>query len=204
MRIKVSVVVAMLTGVIMLLGYFIPGAFFAAVRDVMLRSGMLVGTVALLLGVGNLLQVHLRKIREQRPGHLYSIFMVISLFTVFAVVVLFGPTSPYAVWIVSEIQRPLEIGLMGLLATILLLAGVRLLFRRQTLGTLVFFLTAFLVLLGTAPLPYISLPFLEGLRNWIVQVPTVAGARGIILGIALGAAATGLRVLLGFDQPYER
>jgi hypothetical protein len=37
-----------------------------------------------------------------------------------------------------------------------------------------------------------------------VQVPTVAGARGIILGIALGAAATGLRVLLGFDQPYER
>ncbi len=204
MRIKVSVVVAMITGVIMLLGYFIPGAFFAAVRDVMLRSGMLVGTVALLLGVGNLLQVHLRKIRERRPGHLYSIFMVISLFTVFAIVVLFGPASSYAVWIVSEIQRPLEIGMMALLATILLLAGVRLLFRRQTLGTLVFFLTAFLVLLGTAPLPFISLPFLEGLRNWIVQVPTVAGARGIILGIALGAAATGLRVLLGFDQPYER
>lgn len=204
MRIKVSVVVAMISGVVMLLGYFLPGAFFAAVRDVMLRSGMLVATVALLLGVGNLLQVHLRKIREQRPGHLYSIFMVISLFTVFAIVVLFGPASSYAVWVVSEIQRPLEIGMMALLATILLLAGVRLLFRRQTLGTLIFFLTAFLVLLGTAPLPFISLPFLEGLRNWIVQVPTVAGARGIILGIALGAAATGLRVLLGFDQPYER
>jgi hypothetical protein len=203
-RIKVSVVVAMISGVVMLLGYFLPGAFFAAVRDVILRSGMLVATVALLLGVGNLLQVHLRKIREQRPGHLYSIFMVISLFTVFAIVVLFGPASSYAVWVVSEIQRPLEIGMMALLATILLLAGVRLLFRRQTLGTLIFFLTAFLVLLGTAPLPFISLPFLEGLRNWIVQVPTVAGARGIILGIALGAAATGLRVLLGFDQPYER
>jgi uncharacterized membrane protein YesL len=203
-RIKASVIVAILTGAIMLLGYFLPGAFFASVRDVMLRSGMIIGTVALLLGVGNLLQVHLRKIREQRPGHLYSIFMVISLFSVFAVVVLFGPAHPYSVWVVSEIQRPLEIGLMGLLAVVLLLAGVRLLFRRQALGTLVFFLTAFLVLLGTAPLPFISLPFLEGLRNWIVQVPTVAGARGIILGVALGATATGLRVLLGFDQPYER
>lgn len=30
-----------------------------------------------------------------------------------------------------------------------------------------------------------------------------AGARGILLGIALGSLLTGLRVLLGIDRPYS-
>jgi hypothetical protein len=31
----------------------------------------------------------------------------------------------------------------------------------------------------------------------------MAGARGILLGVALGTVATGLRVLLGIDRPYS-
>jgi hypothetical protein len=30
----------------------------------------------------------------------------------------------------------------------------------------------------------------------------VAGARGLLLGVALGAIATGARVLLGLERPY--
>jgi hypothetical protein len=37
---------------------------------------------------------------------------------------------------------------------------------------------------------------------WLSQVPAVAGARGLMLGIALGIIATGLRVLLAMDRPY--
>jgi hypothetical protein len=36
----------------------------------------------------------------------------------------------------------------------------------------------------------------------ITLVPATAGARGLLLGVALGAIATGLRVFLGFDRPY--
>ena len=35
-----------------------------------------------------------------------------------------------------------------------------------------------------------------------MEVPTLAGARGIMLGVALGTIAVGLRVLLGADRPY--
>jgi len=203
-KLKVSVVVAIATGVLTVLTYFVPGAPLESLRFTLLRWGAIVGTLALFLGVGNLLQVHVRKIREQKPGHLYSIFLLIALFAVFTVVALLGPSDPSSLWIVSEIQRPLEVGMMALLATILLLAGVRVLVRRPTLATLVFFITAVVVLLGTTPLPFVSLPFLEGLRNWVAQVPAVGGARGLLLGMALGAAAAGLRVLLGYDQPYQR
>jgi hypothetical protein len=33
-------------------------------------------------------------------------------------------------------------------------------------------------------------------------VPTLAGVRGILLGVALGTIATGLRVLMGAERPY--
>jgi len=67
----------------------------------------------------------------------------------------------------------------------------------------IFILTAFLILLGTAPLyGFGDIPLLNGLRRWIAQVPAMAGARGILIGVALGTIATGLRVLIGADRPY--
>jgi hypothetical protein len=40
------------------------------------------------------------------------------------------------------------------------------------------------------------------IKDWILNVPTLAGVRGILLGVALGTIATGLRILLGADRPY--
>ena len=204
MKFNVSVAVAIVTGLVTLVAYFLPVAPLQAVRAGLLQSGAILATVALMLGVGNLLSVHARKIRERKPGHLYSIFLMISLVSVFFVVVLFGAQHPYSVWIVTQVQQPLELAFTGLLAGILLIAGIRLMFRKPSWGTYLFFLTAIIVLLGTAPLPFVSIPFLQGFRNWLAQVPAVGGGRGLLLGIALGAAATGLRVLMGFDQPYQR
>jgi hypothetical protein len=66
-----------------------------------------------------------------------------------------------------------------------------------------------LALIVLAPWPsFIPNPSLAGtatLRDFlsaIVRVPAVAGARGLLLGIALGAIATGIRVLVGLDRPY--
>jgi hypothetical protein len=40
------------------------------------------------------------------------------------------------------------------------------------------------------------------LRAEVVQVLSVGGARALLLGVALGAVATGLRVLLAAERPY--
>jgi hypothetical protein len=37
---------------------------------------------------------------------------------------------------------------------------------------------------------------------WITQVIALGGARGILIGVALGTLTTGLRVLFGADRPY--
>jgi hypothetical protein len=40
-------------------------------------------------------------------------------------------------------------------------------------------------------------------RDWVVNVPVMAGSRGILLGIALGTIVSGLRLLVGVDRPYS-
>jgi hypothetical protein len=46
-------------------------------------------------------------------------------------------------------------------------------------------------------------PILPELKDWILDVPTLAGVRGILLGVALGALLTGIRLLLGVERPYS-
>ena len=38
--------------------------------------------------------------------------------------------------------------------------------------------------------------------NWIMMIPNTAVQRGIIIGAALGAAATALRIILGLERTY--
>ena len=91
---------------------------------------------------------------------------------------------------------------MALLAIVLAYAAARLFYRRLNIFTLIFIVTALLVILGSITFPLIDLAFLRYLRTWISQVLATGGARGILLGIGLGIVATGLRVLMGADRPY--
>jgi len=39
-------------------------------------------------------------------------------------------------------------------------------------------------------------------RPFIAQVMAASGARGLLLGVALGTLTTGLRILFGADRPF--
>ena len=56
-----------------------------------------------------------------------------------------------------------------------------------------------IVLIGALPL---GVAPLSDFTNWIMAVPVDAGARGILLGISLATAVTGLRILVGQDRSY--
>jgi hypothetical protein len=91
---------------------------------------------------------------------------------------------------------------MAVLAISLTYAAARLLSRRLNLFSMVFVGVVLLLLIGAAPQIAAQAPLLAEIRNWILRVPALAGARGILLGVALGTIATGIRILTGSDRPY--
>lgn len=72
----------------------------------------------------------------------------------------------------------------------------------RNLETLIFVLFTVIVLLGQVPIGIYLWAELPVIKDWILNVPALAGVRGILLGVALGTIATGLRVLVGTDRPY--
>ena len=98
---------------------------------------------------------------------------------------------------------PIEISLIAVLAIVLVIMAARLLGRRPNTFSIIFLLTVVIVLLGSVPLYHFgsSAP-LTTLRGLAVNLLAVGGMRGLLLGVALGTIATGLRVLMGADRPY--
>lgn len=196
------IAIAIAVGLVVLLGYFIELPALIAIREVFVRWAVILTSVTLFVGVANLLAVHWRRAAKAQPGGSYSVILLLAFAISFAVFIFFGPTGYWSLWIFNYIQVPAESSLMALLAVVLAYAGARLFNRRIDLFSLVFLLTALTVLLGMATIPIINAPLLEEVRAWITQVPAVAGSRGILLGVALGTIATGLRILIGSDRPY--
>ena len=196
------IAIAIAVGLVVLLGYFVALPALIAIREIFVRWAVILTSVTLLVGVANLLTVHWRRAANAQPGGAYSVILLLAFAISFVVFIFFGPTGYWSLWIFNSIQVPAESSLMALLAVILAYAGARLFNRRINLFSLVFLLTALTVLLGMATIPLINAPLLEGVRAWITQVPAVAGSRGILLGVALGTIATGLRILMGADRPY--
>lgn len=199
----VAVGVAIAFGLLVLLGYFIPVEILLEIRLVMVQWAVILAAAAVLVGVLNLLGVHWHKIRTRQKGTAYSILLIVSLFASAVLGIFVGTNNPTLDFFLEAIIIPTEAALMALLAITLVYASARLLRRRVDLMTFIFLGVVVVILLAAAPLPFGKIPVLSDLvLPWLTQVFATAGARGILIGVSLGALTTGLRVLFGIDRPY--
>lgn len=203
MRAPLSASIAIATGLVVLIGYFVPLGFLNSLRVFLIEWGVVLAGVAVLIGIANLYYVHWRKMTAGDPKSVFSAVLVVSLTATLLLVGSLGPAHPSSLWLFNYVQVPIESSLVALLAVILVYAGARMLGRRLDLSSAAFIITLVIVLLATGPLFGLEVPGLAEFRSWIAQVPATAGARGILIGIALGVIATGLRILMGADRPYS-
>ncbi len=194
--------IAIAVGSIVLLGYFLPIPVLSVLRLELVQWAILLAGIAALVGIFNLISVHWQKIRRREKGSFYSAVLLLTMFVTLALGLLLGPTHSLMQALVESVVIPVEASLMALLAVTLVYASIRLFRRRADLMTIVFLLTLLLILFLSTPIPAGSLSGLADLARSVVSIPAAGGARGILLGVALGALVTGLRVLFGMDRPY--
>lgn len=207
MRSPVATAIAIAVGVILLIGYFFPTGMLIEINNTLLNWAVILAAVAGLVAIVNLVGLHVRKARVPKERGIYSLVLVIA----FAVTLLAGiaervlkPANPQFDKVVTAIQVPVEASLMAVLAVSLMVAGVRFFQHRKGLMPVVFIASALVFLLISSGLPSLAegIPAFNRSIQFLNQLP-LAGARGILLGVALGSLTAGLRILMGADRPYS-
>ncbi|MCA9943922.1 MAG: hypothetical protein H6656_06855 [Ardenticatenaceae bacterium] len=180
----------------------------SGVSNLILGWASFLAAIALILGVLNLLLVHLTRLFKER--NFYSGVLVLGMLLVFAAAVLDSMGGSNNVdFLFSWVQAPLEAALASLLAIFLLLAGVQLLKRQRTRWAFLFGLTAVVMLLGQALLASRLLPAalrqpVNQVVEFVQNVVVTAGMRGLLIGVALGTLLLSLRLLMGVERPYNK
>ncbi|MBN1135708.1 MAG: hypothetical protein JXM73_03940 [Anaerolineae bacterium] len=209
---------AIAVGLFVLVALLVPVPLLSTIGTYFIDCTVIIAAFALFLGLLNVVRVHLRHIRERTKTWPYSVLLLIALFAVLVVGLVTltplsqagqpqpagtvqpsGPSHPAMQWIFTNLMAPIQATLGALLAFLTLTAAYRL-FRLRNAESALLLLVALLVLAGQAS--FGLLPVLPQLRDWILDVPALAGMRGILLGVALGTVLTGIRLLLGVERPY--
>lgn len=230
MKSTIPWLIAAASGCVAIIAYFVPAA--QSWQDEAGQWFELLAAFAFVLGGANLCLQNLQKISSRAAGWGYSavtlvtflVTVAVGLFKVGVPVrVSADADEPVSVWGGSALSEgsalwwlfeygynPLVATMFGLLAFYVASAAFRAFRLKNTEATLLL-LTALIVLLGrtyagtmltqAVPEEYSALTF-PGMTGIIMGVFNTAGQRAIMIGIALGVAATSLKVLLGVNRSY--
>jgi hypothetical protein len=211
-----AAVIAVGFGLITLLGLLVGDDFgllsqllrdyanIGGITNAILQIAVITTALAVIIGILNLLAVHTLRIRKRSGGWGYSIILILSTLAVIILTILERNNilrDPVTPLLLENVQVSIESALSGLLLFALVYGAYRALRRGVTFWGLLFVATILVLLAGSLPLP--SLTLLADLRQRILDLPVSAGARGILLGIALATVVTGVRVLTGQDRSYR-
>ena len=228
MKRTAPMIILALGGFVLIVAYFIPytqtwGEDAAVWFDIL-------AAIAFILGGGNLLKIHLKKISDRVAGWGYSAICVGAFLLTLGVGLLkvgvnpneqfpsYGWSGTYDQvgspfwWLYEYGFKPLTATMFAMLAFYVASAAFRA-FRAKNFEAILLLGTAFIILLGrtftgvwlTAFIPEESAMSglkIENFTVYIMQVFNTAGNRAIMIGIALGVASTSLKVLLGVDRSY--
>ncbi|MFQ5419296.1 MAG: hypothetical protein ACE5EY_02920 [Anaerolineae bacterium] len=209
MRIRrglLPVAIAISVGLLTLVALLFP---LPEISDLILGWAGFLAAIALLIGVLNLFAVHINRLIK---GNVYSLVLVLSMILMFVLAItdsdLVGLTDNALTTAFNWVLFPLESALAALLAFFLLFSGFQLFKRQRNVWSLLFLVTAVLMLLSnvftmSGRLPQNISDFFIALRNNIQAIVVTAGMRGILIGVALGTITLSIRLLTGVDRPYN-
>lgn len=173
----------------------------AALRDgvdILLQLTTVTLALAVLIGVGNLIGVHLRRVIQRDQGLVYSAALLLSFAAAVSLTLI---SRNDGLVLLETVQLSVESALAGVLFFALVYGAYRMMRHRVSWSAALFLLVLLIVLIAALPLS--GTDAVRDLRDWLLEIPVSAGARGLLLGIALATVVTGVRVLIGVDRSYR-
>jgi hypothetical protein len=192
--------IVILTSIVLLLtllGFFVHEDSLLAIQWVLVRWAVIIAAFAVILGFLNVISVHIAKLAGRTSGWPYSLAIGLGELIFRQDEGLWGPLmAPIFVWVIA----PLQAATAALLPFILTYAAYRMLRWDRQRGSLIFLISALIVLIGRLPLPDLGTGLQDLHDAWLSWL-AIPGLRAVLIGVALGISMTALRLLMGIDRP---
>ena len=104
-------------------------------------------------------------------------------------------------WINTNVFNPLARSMYAILGFFIVTASYRAM-RAHTLEATLLLLSGFAVMLTNAPIGAIIWSGFPVIGKWILNVPSNAVNRGLLIGVGIGSVLYGIRVILGKERSY--
>jgi hypothetical protein len=202
MKKQLPILIVFITGLIMVVQYFVPHAasefLFTYANDFVI----VIGILALPLGIFSLMRGTVIKAQRDPRERFYAV-VTIAGFLVMALANIKrdpGPDS-LAQNLFSYVMIPCQATIFAMLAFYIASAAYRA-FRVRTWLATVLLVTAFIVMLRIVPLPEPLSSWNSALVQWILAVPNMASKRAIIIGVGLGGISYSMKIILGIERGY--
>jgi len=157
-----------------------------------------ISAVAMTLGGMVLALYYAGRIRKKSQYWQYHVFGIAAMLTTI-VVGLLPPVEVVFNWINITVISTIGISMIAISAFFMLSAAYRGL-RLGTVESTLMLLGAFFVTLGNAPISGTIWEGSQAVLAWIMDVPNVAGMRGVNIAVGLGVFLVALRMLLGREK----
>jgi hypothetical protein len=200
MRREVPLALTMIFGLFMVVEFFVPHHLVKSIGSELQQWTIIVAAAAVVLGVVNVGRIHLDKIQRRKPDWPYSIFLLVGLVAM-AALGIFGGIGEETLFNFFYINAyvPMQGTMFSLLAFYIASAAFRAFrIRRVEAGLLA--IAAVIVMLGRVPVGSVIWDRLPDVSSFIMDVPNLAAKRAILIGAALGAISTGMKIILGIER----
>jgi hypothetical protein len=205
MRRQLPIVIVFIAGMIMIAQYFIPHPFSEFVFTYANDFVIVIGVMALPLGIYSLINATVRKARSAGGSESFYAFVTIAGFVVTCIAGWrrdwFTTPDTLLQNFFNHIIIPAQATLFSMLAFYIASAAYRA-FRVRTILASILLGTAFIIMLRMIPLPDPLGTWNSELVRWILAVPNMAAKRAIIIGVGLGAIAYSMKIILGIERGY--
>jgi hypothetical protein len=156
------------------------------------------------IGIVNISRIHVKHLQRKTEGQwIYSIVF-------FAFFIIQGATgfadfqnleNPIYMWIYNNVFNPLARAMYAILGFFIITASYRAM-KIRNLDAALLLIASVIVMLKNAPIGAVIWPRFPGLGTWILDVPSTAVNRGVLIGVGLGAIIYGIRVILGYERTW--
>jgi len=203
MKRELPMIITFVFGVFMIIQYFIPHPLVNNFATMLQGWAIIVIAFSYVLGSANILRINGEQVYRRHPDWPYKVVLIAG----FLLMLLTGMIGGIAEGsfandrLFMDIYIPMSATMYSTLAFFIASAAFRA-FRIRTWQAAVLALTAVVVMLGRVPVSQFIWKEFPDFVDWIMNVPNATAQRGILIGAAMGAIATGLKVVLGIERSY--